>query len=341
MERTILFETLEDQRVRCGVCQRRCVIAPGECGYCGTRRNEAGELYSLIYGQISSMRISPIEIKPLHHFYPGSEWLSMGSLGCNFRCPGCQNWEIAHADPSKKDGIVRYLPPEEAVQYALDEGCTGLSWTYNEPTLWLEYTLDSARLAKEKGLLTNYVTNGYMTPEALDLLGPYLDAFRVDLKGFNDEAYRDIAHIEGFQGILEVIQRARDRWGMHVEVVTNLIPGINDYENELRDLARWILDSLGEDTPWHVTRFIPHLKLAHLHPTQVLRLERARDMALEIGLRYVYVGNVPGHASENTYCPHCGKLVIERRNYRILQIQLRGNRCKHCHGEIAGRFREW
>lgn len=338
MQPTRLYQLLDDHRVHCHLCQRRCIIAPGRSGYCGTRKNLDGRLFSLIYGRVSSMRIAPIEIKPLFHFYPGSQWLSMGSLGCNLLCPGCQNWEIAHADVEKKLLNSRFVAPEESVQLARDGHCKGISWTYNEPTLWFEYTLDSAKMTREAGLLTNYVTNAYLTVEALDLIGPYLDALRADLKGFSDETYRRIANIDGFEGILRILERARHFWGMHVEIVTNLIPGLNDQESELTAMASWIRDCMGSETPWHVTRFVPRFRLSHLAPTPEARLERAREIGLEAGLRYVYLGNVLGHPAENTCCPACGRLLIERRNYRIVQYYLKGTLCGYCGHVIAGYF---
>ena len=284
------------------------------------------------------MRMSPIEIKPLFHFYPGSRWLSLGSFGCNFLCPGCQNWEIAHANVEKEAPRVRIVPPEDAVQRARNGRCKGISWTYNEPTLWFEYTLDSAKLARKAGLLTNYVTNGYMTLEALDLIGPYLDAFRADLKGFSAETYNHIANIDGFDGILMVLERAKHFWGMHVEIITNLIPGINDTESELDGMARWICHRLGPETPWHVTRFVPHYRLAHLYATPLANLEQGRKIGLESGLKYVYLGNVPGHSAENTYCPACQKLLIQRADYQIVRYRLEGNRCQFCSHPIDGCF---
>lgn len=334
----LLFRPLEDGRAQCLICQRRCKIVSGDTGYCKTRRHTNGKLYSLIYGQVSSMRISPIEIKPLFHFYPGSLWLSLGSLGCNFQCPGCQNWDIAHADIEEALPSTQYVAPEEAVERALEGGCLGISWTYNEPTLSFEYTLDSAKKAKERHLLTNYVTNGYITQGALDLIGPHLDAYRVDLKGFSSQTYKRIAHVPDFHGILARIKRAKDQWGMHTEIVTNLIPGWNDDEDDLRQMARWIVDALGPETPWHITRFFPHLKLSHLSPTPISKLERARKVGMDEGLIYVYLGNCPGHSAENTYCPGCGNLLIERYHFQILQNHLKGSTCRHCGEQIWGCF---
>ncbi len=338
MHKSLLFKPLRDDLIQCRVCQRRCKIALGKKGFCKTRKNKNGELYSLIYGKVSSIRVSPIEIKPLFHFYPGSRWLSLGSLGCNFLCPGCQNWEISHADIDKEIPFAEHISPEKVVQLATRENCKGISWTYNEPTLWLEYTLDTAKIAREHGLLTNYVTNGYITPEAMNLLGPYLDAYRVDLKGFSAQTYKRIANISDFEGILKIIKMAKCKWGMHIEIITNLTPGYNDNEDELNDMAQWIVSHIGPETPWHVTRFVPHLKLSHLTCTPISKLEQARHIGMDNGLRYVYLGNVPGHPAENTCCPRCREILIERKNYQILKYNLKENKCRFCNQTIAGHF---
>ena len=334
----VLYKVLENGSIRCQICRRRCKIAAGKKGFCQTRQNVHGELHSLIYGRVSSIRISPIEIKPLFHFYPGSRWLSLGSLGCNFLCPGCQNWEISHADAVKEIPSTEYIPPEKLVELAEKEDCKGISWTYNEPTLWLEYTLDTARIAKDRGLLTNYVTNGYITEEALGLIGPYLDAYRVDLKAFSSRSYQKIANISDFEGVLDSITTAKYKWGLHIELITNVTPDYNDSEDELHEMAHWIVVQVGPDTPWHVTRFVPHLKLSHLKYTPISKLEQARQIGIDEGLRYVYLGNVPAHFAENTYCPQCGELLIERMNYQILKYELRGNKCVFCNQTIAGYF---
>ena len=340
MQKALLFKPIKDRVTQCQVCQRRCKIAPGKKGFCKTRKNMKGELYSLTYGKVSSIRVSPIEIKPLFHFYPGSKWLSLGSLGCNFLCPGCQNWEISHADIDKEIAFTKYISPEKAVQLAIKDNCKGISWTYNEPTLWLEYTLDTAKIAKAQGLLTNYVTNGYITPDAMNLLGPYLDAYRVDLKGFSANTYKRIANIFDFEEILKIIKMAKYKWEMHIEIITNITPGLNDNEEELNDMAQWIINQLGSETPWHITRFIPHFKLSHLTYTPISKLEKVRQLGMDKGLRYVYLGNVPGHSAENTYCPWCGKPLIERRNCQILSYNLKRNKCKSCNQTIAGYFEQ-
>jgi pyruvate formate lyase activating enzyme len=341
-----LWEPLPNGATRGGVCMRRCEIQPGDTGWCGTRLNTDGQLFSLIYGKVASLAVSPIENKPLFHFYPGSLWLSLGTQGCNFRCPGCQNWHIAHALKSHghhargsvKLRETRFLAPQEALELAREHGCLGVSWTYNEPTIWFEYVLECARLAREEGLLTNVVTNGSITPEALDHLAPHLDSFRVDLKGLKPKVYRRLAHLDDFSGILSVTSQAKRRWGLWVETVTNVIPGINDDTEQLEGIASWIRDELGPETPWHVTRFLPHLRLCYVEPTAVATLERAREIGLAAGLEYVYLGNVPGHAAENTHCSRCAELLIRRYGLAVVGTVLSKGRCPHYGHAIPGRF---
>lgn len=330
-----LYNRLETGDVTCGTCQRECTIPLGKTGWCRTRQNIDGRLYSLIYGEVSSLSVNPIEKKPVYHFLPGSKWLSLGSVGCNFRCPGCQNWEISHW----KTGIMstRYLSAEQSVSKAKALECIGISWTFNEPAIWFEYTLDGAKLAKARGLYTNYVTNGTLTNEALEKIAPYLDVYRVDIKGFSDKTYAKIGHLEKFRGILDTTLKAKE-YGMHIEVVTNIIPGFNDDERELGELASWIKNSLGPDTPWHVTRFYPACELGHVSPTPVSKLERVWRIGKEAGLWYVYLGNVPGHQWENTYCHHCGTLLIERYVFDIIKNKIVDGKCPECGTLIPGRF---
>ena len=338
MREAILYDRLGKGRVRCKVCRHRCIIPSGRRGYCNTRLNREGTLYTLIYNQVSSVSNNPIEKKPLYHFYPGSFYLSIGSIGCNFRCPGCQNWEISHAEIMETGRGTEEMTPEESVDLALRHGSRGISWTFNEPAIWLEYTLDGARLAKEKGLYTVYVTNGYISPEGLEVISPYLDAFRVDIKGFSEETYRKITSVRALSGVLESARLAKRRYNMHVECVTNVTPTINDDEDELKGLAEWIRDELGPDTPWHVTRFYPHLDLSHLEPTPIEKLERIRQIGFEAGLHYVYLGNVPGHEGENTWCHSCQALLIERYGFDVIKNNITGSKCPRCGVKIAGRF---
>jgi pyruvate formate lyase activating enzyme len=336
---TAFAEAQAGNRVRCKTCQRGCLLEEDRFGFCGVRKNEGGRLLPLSYGRVAAMHLANVERKPLFHFFPGEIMLSLGSLGCNFRCPGCQNRELAHAPVPEALWGVNLVPPEALVQECLRQELLGISFTYNEPAIWFEYTLDTCRLAKSKGLMTNYVTNGSLTAEALDEIGPYLDAYRVDIKGFSRETYRAVANFPNFQGILDVAGRAKTKWGMHVECVTNVIPAMNDHRDELRGIAKWIADCLGRDVPWHITRFVPHGDLGHLTPTPLLTLEQARAAGLAEGLRFVYLGNVPGHIAENTYCPGCSRILVRRTGLALPEVMLERGACPACGYRIPGRFR--
>lgn len=337
----MFYQILDSKRVQCGLCPRKCVIMPDKAGYCGVRKNEDGILYTLIYGKVSSINLDPIEKKPLFHFHPGSACLSLGTIGCNMRCIHCQNWEIAHVvlvegvQQGKVYNILAedrtdMISPEKLMEMADESGAEGIAFTYNEPTIWFEYTYDCAKLAKAKGLYTAYITNGYITPEALDTIGPYLDAFRVDIKGFTKDFYMKLAKVPNFETILEATKRAKEKWNMHVEIITLVIPGWNDDEEQLKGIAGWIRDNLGDRTPWHVTRFVPYLELRDLHVTPVETLDKARQIGFDAGLKYVYIGNVPGHKGENTYCPNCKHLLIERIGYETQIKGLADNKCDFC-----------
>lgn len=334
MQEAMLSERLDDSRIKCHICQWRCSISPGRAGVCRMYKNIDGSLFSMNYALASSVAIDPIEKKPLYHFHPGTRVFSLGSWGCNFHCQDCQNWQISCADIAPPGEGSREIPPAKAVEMTLENNCQGIAWTYNEPTMWFEYTLDSARLAKHNGLYSVYVTNGYMTPEALDIIGPDLGAWRVDVKGFKDEFYKKLSKIPHWRGILEVAERAKTKWNMHVEVITNVIPTLNDDDEQLTGIARWIKDGLGELTPWHVTRFYPQYQIADIPPTPVSTLERALEIGKKIGLKFVYTGNVPGHAGENTNCYNCGRLVVERSGYSTRILGLQGSRCKFCGAEL-------
>ena len=330
MHEAMLYDKLPDSRVKCGTCQWRCTINPDKYGVCGMYQNQDGVLYNLNYALVSSAAADPIEKKPLFHFLPATLCFSLGTLGCNFHCKHCQNWEISTADGAALNGICRELPPANAIKVAKDNGCRGIAWTYNEPAIWFEYTLDSAKLAKQNGLYTVYVTNGYATPEALDTIGPYLDVWRVDIKGFSDEFYRKLSGVPHWREILEVAKRAKEKWNMHIEVVTNIVPTMNDDAKQLKGLADWIAAELGELTPWHVTRFYPQHKLTDLPPTPLATIEHAVEIGHQAGLKFVYAGNVPGHESENTRCYNCGKLIVKRAGYRTEVVGLNGSKCRYC-----------
>ncbi len=333
---TNLYEQLPGSRVRCDVCQWHCNIGPGELGVCRTRQNTDGALFSLNYGIASSIAVDPIEKKPLFHFFPASRVFSVGGWGCNFRCLHCQNWQISCTAPPEA-GKSGFISPEMVIDLAEQEDCQGIAWTYNEPSTWFEFTLDSARMAKENGMYTAYVTNGYLTPEALDMIGPYLDAWRVDIKGFTDELYKDLSGLAHWRGILDTTSRARNKWNMHVEVITNIIPTLNDTEDQFRGIAGWIRDYLGELTPWHVTRAYPQYRLKHLPPTPLSSIAKAVDAGLAENLRFVYTGNIPIPAGkdaslckEDTHCYSCGSVAIRRTGYQTRITGLRGSNCTSC-----------
>jgi pyruvate formate lyase activating enzyme len=334
MHEAVLYDKLPDSRVRCHICQWRCRINPDKYGVCGMYQNIDGTLFNLNYARVSSVAADPIEKKPLFHFYPGTLAFSLGTLGCNFHCKHCQNWEISMADGSTLQHGCREIQPQASIELAKQYRCQGIAWTYNEPTIWFEHTLDSARLAKENNLYTVYVTNGYATPEALDTIGPYLDAWRVDIKGFSDGFYRELAKIPYWREILETTKRAKDKWGMHIEVVTNIIPTMNDDDQQLEGIANWIRDKLGELTPWHVTRFHPQHHMMHLPPTPLSTIEHAYEIGHRAGLKFVYAGNVPGHQSESTRCYNCGKLNVERYGYQTNIKGLDGSKCRFCGAEL-------
>ena len=334
MHQAMLYDKLPNSRVKCHTCQWRCNIAPGKFGVCRVYHNRDGDLYSMNYAKASSVAADPIEKKPLFHFFPATLAFSIGGWGCNFHCQDCQNWEISCPVDNEPWLNSREVSPRTAVELTKNSHCQGIAWTYNEPSIWFEYTFDSAKLAKENNLYTVYVTNGFLTPEALDTIGPYLDAWRVDIKGFTDAFYRDLARISRWRGILEVAKRAKDKWNMHVEVVTNIIPTMNDDDYQLEGIAHWIRDELGELTPWHVTRFHPQHHMMHLPPTPVSTIEHAYDIGKKAGLKFVYAGNVPGHKTESTTCYSCGKTVVNRFGYQTEVVGLDGSRCRFCGAEL-------
>jgi pyruvate formate lyase activating enzyme len=325
-----LLQQAAGEKVRCLTCERRCVIPEGERGWCGTRENRGGILHTLIYGAVSSLSSNPIEKKPLYHFHPGSVALTAGSYSCNFTCPWCQNWHISKRSPSGN----RFIAPEEFVRQAQQQGCQGTSISFNEPTLSLEWSLDVFPLAHEAGLYNTYVTNGYMTVEALGLLiEADLDAMNVDVKG-------DSAAVRQYcQADVEVVWRncqAARRAGVWVEITTLVIPGVNDASDVLRSIAERIVDDVGPDTPWHLSRYFPAYRFDR-SPTPVSTLERAREIGTKARLRYVYLGNVPRHADENTICPECGTILVRRDGFRSSRSSLTPEgRCPRCGEAVPG-----
>jgi pyruvate formate lyase activating enzyme len=334
MHEARFWEKAEGEKVRCRLCRFRCLIGNGQRGICGVRENRSGVLYTLVYGKSIAENVDPIEKKPLYHLLPGSSSLSVATVGCNFRCLHCQNYEISQWPHGHREIPGRELPPEQIVRHALAAGCRSIAYTYTEPTIYFEYAYDTAVLAKTAGLKNVFVSNGYTTPEALETIAPYLDGANIDLKGFSEKFYREIAGAT-LQGVLETLRDYR-RLGIWLEVTTLVIPGHNDSDGELRDIARFIAGELGREVPWHVTGFYPTYQLTDAPPTPAAALQRACRHGLEAGLQFVYAGNIPGAGGENTLCPACGKTVITRRGFRTVETALDDGACRHCGAALPG-----
>jgi len=303
--------------VQCQNCAHYCVISPAKRGLCGVRENIDGKLYALNYEKCIACHIDPIEKKPFFHFLPGSHSLSIATVGCNFKCKACQNWNISQMPQLTGKIEGEDLTPEEIVKMAIENNLPSISYTYIEPTVFLEYALDTMKLAKKAGLKNNWVTNGFMSEEALDLITPYLDAANVDLKGFTEEFYQKVC-AGRLQPVLENLKRIKGK-GIWSEVTTLVIPTLNDDEKTFKDIANFIKNELGSETPWHITQFSGQIswKLQDLPDTPVETLKMAYEIGKKAGLKYVYTGNVPGLPSEDTFCPKCGALCIDRTNYII------------------------
>lgn len=329
-----LYERLPDQRVRCDLCAHRCVIADGKRGICQVRENRVGVLYTLVYGRTIARHVDPVEKKPLFHFYPGSTAYSMATPGCNFRCQWCQNWEISQMPREQHLIMGEKATPQQLVAAAQRYHCRSIAYTYTEPTVFFEYAYDTAKLAHKAGLANIYVTNGYMTQEMLEAFHPYMDAANVDLKAFKEETYRKYVGAR-LQPVLDAM-RVMKRLGIWLEVTTLIVPGINDDPAELRDAARFVAQELGPQTPWHISRFFPAYKMRDVPPTPLETLIKAREIGKEEGLAYIYVGNVPGEAGEDTRCPVCNSLLIRRWGYTVLENWIRDGHCPDCGAEIAG-----
>ena len=332
----MLWEAGADQEVNCRLCNFRCKIKPGKRGHCLVRENTDGKLYSLNYSAVCSVNVDPVEKKPLFHFYPGSRSLSYAAPGCNFRCEFCQNWQISQEARLYKRINGQAYSPKQLVQAALDSGCASVAHTYTEPTVYFELAYDTAKLAHDKGLTNVFVSNGYMTTEAIDLIEPYLDGINVDLKSFSDEFYRQRvkARLEPVLETLKYIAGQTDIW---LEVTTLVIPGANDSDEELKQLAGFIAEELGAAVPWHVSRFHPDFEATDLPATPLETVHRAREIGIAAGLHYVYCGNIPSDKSESTFCHSCGKELIGREYFSITQNKVQDGKCPDCGTAIVGR----
>ena len=331
----MLWDRAGDGAVACRLCAHRCVIKPGNLGVCAVRENRNGRLVTLVYGEVVAAHVDPIEKKPLYHFFPGSKAMSIATPGCNFRCGFCQNWQISQA-PRRTTGGMAGEPfsPQAIVRAAVAEGCRSISYTYTEPTIFFEYAYDTARLAREAGLANNFVTNGYMTAEALEAIQPTLDAANVDLKAFRDETYKKTCGAR-LEPVLDTIRRMKTL-GIWVEVTTLVVPGLNDSPGELEAIARFIA-SVDPDIPWHISRFHPDYEYTQAPATPVPTLRAAADAGRREGLRYIYVGNVPGE-SEDTRCRTCGTVLVRRQGFTVAANVLVNSRCPSCGTTLPGRF---
>jgi len=335
MHEAMLWSAGENGRVVCALCAHRCVIAAGGWGVCGVRENRAGTLVTHAYGEVVAANVDPIEKKPFYHFLPGTTSLSIAAAGCNFKCGFCQNWQISQL--SAKDGETaggQKLTPAEIVRAAQARKCRSISYTYTEPTIFFEYAYDTARLAKAAGLTNTFVTNGFMTAEAVEAARPYLDAANVDLKAFRDETYKKTCKGR-LQPVLDSIALMRRR-GIWVEVTTLVVPGMNDGEDELRDIARF-LAGVDRDIPWHLSRFHPDYEFTDRGATPLPLLRKAEVWGREAGLKFIYIGNVAGE-DEVTYCPSCGTELIRRSGFSVLSNRVAGGLCPQCGTGIAGVF---
>jgi len=329
----LFYEREKGGNVRCGLCRFRCLISDGGRGVCAVRENRGGTLYSLVYGNICAEHVDPIEKKPLFHVMPGSITYSIATAGCNFKCRNCQNHTISQVDQNATVHGLK-LTPLEIVQRAIDSNCRSISYTYTEPTIFFEFACDTARLAREAGIKNIFVTNGYISSEALKAIAPFMDAANIDLKGFSDIFYRDVVQAR-LSEVLDSIVEYKNQ-GIWLEITTLLIPGLNDSDAELRGIVDFIATNLGIDTPWHVTAFYPTYNMTDRPRTAVAALRKARDIGIAAGLRYVYEGNIPGEGGENTFCPSCSVLLIKRYGYSIHQNRISRGVCPDCSSVIAG-----
>jgi pyruvate formate lyase activating enzyme len=335
MKEAMFYEKLDENKVRCFLCAHHCLIKDGKRGLCAVRENKEGILYSLVFGKVISMNIDPIEKKPLFHLLPGSTSFSIATVGCNFHCEHCQNFEISQYPKEHEDIPGQSVTPEAIVKAAKQNGCESISYTYTEPTIFFEFAYDCARLAHESGIKNVFVSNGYTSPEATRVIAPYLDGNNIDLKGNND-FYKNIcgAKLEPVKKTIRLMKEL----GVWVEVTTLIIPDHNDSEKDLSDIAGFI-KSVDPSIPWHVSQFYPTYKLTDKPRTPVKTLRRAREIGFETGLKYVYEGNVPGEGGENTYCPDCKELLIKRWGFSIIENKIKDGRCSKCEAEIEGVWR--
>ncbi|MBN2455875.1 MAG: AmmeMemoRadiSam system radical SAM enzyme [Sedimentisphaerales bacterium] len=335
LKRAVLWEPQDGQKVRCKLCNWRCLLDEGKTGICAVRKNIGGVLYSLNYDKVCSANADPIEKKPLFHFQPGSRSFSIATMGCNFQCVFCQNWQISQA--AIEDGQIdgQAISPEQIVVAAVQSNCKSIAYTYTEPTIFMELCNDCGRLAKERGLTNVFVSNGYETTEAIDFAKDWLDGINIDLKSFSENYYKRLCKAS-LHPVLDTIRYIANETDIWMEITTLLVPGENDSEQELKQLADFIVNKAGPDVPWHISRFVPQYKYTDSVPTPMETLEKAYNIGINAGLHYVYLGNVPGTKTESTFCYNCKKVLIKRTGYTIRENIINQDKCPYCGTDIAG-----
>ncbi|MFA6078972.1 MAG: AmmeMemoRadiSam system radical SAM enzyme [Candidatus Omnitrophota bacterium] len=332
LHEALYYRNIDESTVQCQLCPRGCTLSEGQRSFCRVREPRKGKLYTHAYGRVCSAHIDPIEKKPLFHFLPATGVFSIATAGCNFRCKYCQNWQISQFTPEEVENMD--LPPQGVVDKARGGNCPTIAYTYTEPSIFYEYMLDTAKLAKSAGVRNMYHSNGCLNPQAVEELSMYLDAADIDLKGFTKEFYTDIAagYLDTTLDTLKILKKNK----VWLEITTLIVPTLNDDMGKIREMSSWIFDNLGPDVPVHFSRFQPQYKLVSLYPTPVETLTRARETAMAAGLRYVYLGNVPGDLAENTYCHNCKKAIIRRSGYIVLENSIDKGKCGFCGTEIPG-----
>lgn len=335
LKEAMFYRRLDNNKVWCQLCPRKCTIAEGKRGFCRVRENRGGRLYTLVYGRPCAVSIGPIEKAPLYHFEPSHKRLTVATVSCNLRCKHCHNWHISQVGPGE---VREYnLTTEEIVEEAKRRGVGSISFTYTEPVVFYEYIYDISKLAKEKGLKTSIVSNGFINPEPLRKLLPVLDAVKIDLKAFTEKFYREVCAAE-LEPVLKTLKVLKEE-GAFFEIVNLVIPTLNDSPEEIRKMCKWIKENLGEDVPLHFSRFHPAYRITHLPPTPVKTLEMAIRTAKDVGLKYIYIGNVPGHKYNSTFCSQCEKRLIHRIHFSVLSNNIENGKCRFCQQEIPGVWR--
>lgn len=326
------YKQLPDARVECELCPRACKVADLERGYCGVRENRGGKYYTLVHSRVCALNVDPIEKKPLFHYMPGTRAYSIATAGCNIECKFCQNWQISQFRPEQVENIK--LTPEEVIRFAKEKKCETIAYTYSEPVIFYEYMYDTARAGKQEGVRSVMISNGYIKKKPLIKLCKELDAVKIDFKAFTEKFYKETCSGE-LKPVLDTLLTLKEI-GIWFELVVLIVPTLNDGVEELRDMCSWINDNLGPDVPIHFSRFHPTYKIKNLPPTPVKTLEKARNIAIESGLNFAYIGNVPGHPGESTYCHNCKEVIIKRVGYTILRYSLNSNECGNCKHPIPG-----